>query len=300
MSAFKVLNFDGLEFVMKYADLLPPLSGDQREQLVEDIRSRGVVTPVVRTQSGILVDGNTRGEISFELGLSKIPYIEIEDFDTETEEREMAIALNLHRRHMTREQRAEWVAKLRSDGWSTTKIAEAVGVSNETVRTDLRECSGSNNLEPEQVTGADSKSYPSNMSTPKELNARQARIKKAKEEGASVRQIAEQEGVSVGTVAADLKRPTATAEKIEFVDTWTGKYRSFIFDVGYRLARFQIAAESDPKKTIRWELYPSERELLLTAESIHGIIKDLQEDLSRISSEVRKRKRSKAPHLRVL
>jgi len=37
-------------------------------------------------------------------------------------------------------------ARLRERRWSTTRIAEAIGVSDETVRRDL---SGSRNLEPE-------------------------------------------------------------------------------------------------------------------------------------------------------
>jgi hypothetical protein len=53
------------------------------------------------------------------------------------------------------------VARLRAKRWSTTRIAEAIGVDDETVRRDL---SGSANAEPESpVTGQDGKSYPSSL-----------------------------------------------------------------------------------------------------------------------------------------
>ncbi|WP_243665297.1 hypothetical protein [Rhodothermus marinus] len=43
---------------------------------------------------------------------------------TEEEKIEHALALNLVRRHLSREQRRELVLKLRQKGWSTTRIAE--------------------------------------------------------------------------------------------------------------------------------------------------------------------------------
>ena len=53
------------------------------------------------------------------------------------------------------------VARLREKRWSTRQIAEALGVSHETVSQDL---SAVNNLTAESpVTGQDGKSYPSSL-----------------------------------------------------------------------------------------------------------------------------------------
>jgi predicted transcriptional regulator len=55
------------------------------------------------------------------------------------------------------------VARLRERRWSTTRIAEAIGVSDETVRQDL---SGSENSEPESPARIDrlgGGTYPSSL-----------------------------------------------------------------------------------------------------------------------------------------
>lgn len=66
---------------------------------------------------------------------------------------------NLHRRHLTREQRRELVVRLRQKGWSLRRIAKLLGVSDPTVLNDLR-ASGAKNLAPAAVTGLDGKCYP--------------------------------------------------------------------------------------------------------------------------------------------
>jgi hypothetical protein len=64
-----------------------------------------------------------------------------------------------HRRHLTREQRQELVLRLRQQGWSTTRIAKQLNVSDETVRIDIR-AAASKFLEPPTVLGRDGKQYP--------------------------------------------------------------------------------------------------------------------------------------------
>jgi len=71
------------------------------------------------------------------------------------------------------EQRRDVVARLREKRWSTTRIAEAIGVDEKTVRNDL---SGSENSEPESpVTGQDGKSYPSSLPAPAQIAERRDR-----------------------------------------------------------------------------------------------------------------------------
>jgi hypothetical protein len=70
---------------------------------------------------------------------------------TEEEARELAKLLNDERRHLTREDRAEWVRKLRERGLSTRAIADAVGMSDTTVFRDLK--SGASHEAPPIVEG---------------------------------------------------------------------------------------------------------------------------------------------------
>lgn len=199
---------NGQEFAFPYSDLFRPLTDSEYEDLKADIQKRGVIVPIIVNESNEVLDGQHRLKIAHELGIphGSIPF-QVRAGLSENAQAELAYVLNLHRRHFTKEERVLEVVRRRKLGWSTTKIAEAVGVSHPTVIEDLQECSGCQNLQPEQVTGTDSKSYPATKPTPEELNARQERVKAARAEGASVRQIAKQEGVSVGTVAADLSRP---------------------------------------------------------------------------------------------
>lgn len=340
MFACRVLNFDGREFAMKYADLMPPMSEEQRRDLREDILKRGVVTPVVRTKSGVLIDGNNRAEICFELGLGLVPYIEIDDFSTEEEERAMAIALNLHRRHMTREQRAEWCQKLRAEGWSTIKIAEAVGTSKDTVRRDLEECATcadeqvahldratSANAQvahtepeapslPEKVTGRDGIERPAEKPSVDELAERRAKAAELKEAGKTRKEIASDLGVSVRTVAADLSKacqvdnsgssshswPTPHPE--DWDKSWTNKLRGYVVKVGAELAVYNIAGESkhpaDGYRKIRWDICPTLAALVDAEDSFRGVIDDLQSHLDSLRQEIDQRRKLDRPALRVV
>jgi site-specific DNA-methyltransferase (adenine-specific) len=73
------------------------------------------------------------------------------------------LAANLFRRHLTREQRAEVVTRLRAEGWSLRRIGEAVGVEEITVRRDLE---GATFVAPERIEGADRKTYPAHRTRP--------------------------------------------------------------------------------------------------------------------------------------
>ena len=120
---------------------------------------------------------------------------------TEEEKIEHALALNLMRRHLSREQRRELVLKLRQQGWSTTRIAEILGVGETTIRRDL---SGSPDGEPEntpEAIGKDGKTYPARQRTEAE---RQELVARLRQRGLSLRRIAELLGVGEATVYRDL------------------------------------------------------------------------------------------------
>ncbi len=142
---------------MQY-QLMPDLSVDEFESLKADIAARGVMVPVELDEAGAVLDGHHRVRACAELGLTDYPRI-IRTGMSEDEKREHVLALNLERRHLSREQRAELVARLRAEGWSLRRIGEKLGVSHEAVRGDLADA-GVNKLTPAAITGTDGKQYP--------------------------------------------------------------------------------------------------------------------------------------------
>ena len=136
--------------------LLPDLTTDEYAALKADIAKRGVMVPVEYDELGNVLDGHHRARACQELGITEWPRLTRLRM-SEQEKTEHVLALNLDRRHLTREQRQELVAKLRAQGWSTTRIAKQVHVSHPTVLNDL---SGCKNLQPEMVIGKDGKQYP--------------------------------------------------------------------------------------------------------------------------------------------
>jgi len=77
------------------------------------------------------------------------------------------LAANLFRRHLTREQRAEIVTRLRAEGWSLRRIGETVGVDHKTVSADLAEIGEDSPIEePERVERKGGGTYPARRPRP--------------------------------------------------------------------------------------------------------------------------------------
>lgn len=147
-----------------YEDLLPCLSEGEFEALKADIAVRGVQVPVEYDEHGNILDGHHRVRACRELGIKDWPRI-VRVGMTDEEKIEHALALNLTRRHLSREQRQELVTRLRQRGLSLRRIAELLGVSEFTVH---RELSGVRFITPEntpEATGSDGKTYPARQRT---------------------------------------------------------------------------------------------------------------------------------------
>jgi len=143
--------------------LLPPLTEDEYEVLKADIAARGVQVPVEYDEEGNILDGYHRVRACLELGIKEFPRI-VRAGMTEEEKVEHVLALNLHRRHLTREQRRELVAALRQQGWSLPRIARRLGISVGTAHRDTQ-ASEIGNL-PDTIIGADGKQYPATKPKP--------------------------------------------------------------------------------------------------------------------------------------
>jgi len=124
--------------------LLPPLSDEEYQALKADIAAQGVLVPVVIDEdTGEVIEGHHRLRAWTELRAAgvKVPDYpkQVVRFANDDDRVAFVLAANLFRRHLTREQRAEVVARLRAEGWSLRHIGEVVGVDDKTVRNDLAE-----------------------------------------------------------------------------------------------------------------------------------------------------------------
>src|SRR5438445_69346 len=165
-----------------YADSYPLLEGEEYEAFKQDISVNGqqetVKYRIVRGQKQGL-DGRNRERACLDLGIEcRSEKVVVDDADVKA----YIDSRNLHRRHLTREQRQARVQAMRADGESVRRIATTLGVGSSTVQrdiTDSKSAAGVPNGTPEtnlrsstsedatsfeapKVAGRDGKSYPAN------------------------------------------------------------------------------------------------------------------------------------------
>ncbi len=140
--------------------VLPELTAEEFAALKTDIAARGVLVPVEIDETGAVLDGHHRIRAWHELrseGLRVPPYPRVVRYLPDEQAKVAhALSLNLARRHLGVSERQAVVQRLRAEGWSLRRIAEALGVVDATVRRDLR---GASYDAPGRVVGADGKTY---------------------------------------------------------------------------------------------------------------------------------------------
>jgi ParB-like chromosome segregation protein Spo0J len=132
--------------------VMPPLSTEQVAALREDIERRGVLVPIVVDQHARVIDGHNRLTICRRLGID--PPIEVRQVADDEDARQLALTLNLARRHLTRQQVRDLIGReceLRPEV-SDRAIARLIGVSPSTVAAVRRPVS---NLDTSTVTRAE-------------------------------------------------------------------------------------------------------------------------------------------------
>jgi DeoR/GlpR family transcriptional regulator of sugar metabolism len=102
------------------------------------------------------------------------------------------------------EQRRDVVARLRAKRWSTTRIAEAIGVDETTVRRDLSISANAEIENPARIDRLGGGTYPSSLPTPSQIAERRDVVARLREKRWSTTRIAEAIGVSDETVRQDL------------------------------------------------------------------------------------------------
>ncbi len=168
-----------MDYNFKYSEILPPLTKDEYQALKLDIQERGILVPIVVDENSNVIDGQHRLMIADELGLKASEVqIKFEVSLTDEEKQQLAIDLNLHRRHMSRSQRDGWIARLsENENLSTRLIAEMVGTSQRTVSRALHENGGEAIASPHKVKGKDGKQYPAKKKPVYGTSADQKKVK---------------------------------------------------------------------------------------------------------------------------
>lgn len=151
--------------------LMPGLTDEERASLRLDIEKHGIRVPIDVDEHDSILDGHHRAWIAAELGID-CPRRIVSGL-SEEEKRAHAVSVNVFRRNLTREQRREQVARLRSMGMSQRAIAEATNLPRSTVKDDLRQVGESAHL-PEKVTGQDGKTYSSTSTTKEKIEQAKA------------------------------------------------------------------------------------------------------------------------------
>ena len=194
-----------------YARLLRPLNDEEYQALKASITAQGITSPIVVTEDGEVLDGLHRLRIASELGLppSSIPTVVVPGLSPE-ERIARAVALNAARRQLSKDELKELVISLRKEHrLSYPLIEQATGVHNVTaMRWCDEQVSTSANEEveiPAKILSADGKERPSERLSPEDLTERRRRVRQLREQGYTLEEIAEELGISVGTVHADLQ-----------------------------------------------------------------------------------------------
>src|SRR3954453_8066875 len=122
------------------APVLPPLPPREYARLRDPIRERGVLQPLLITADHVLIDGHERWKAVRELGLTRYPLRVVGNLD-EAGRKELAIRLNVERRHLSRAERKRLLEMIlrEAPAKSTREVADLLKVGKSTVsRTRLR------------------------------------------------------------------------------------------------------------------------------------------------------------------
>lgn len=108
-------------------EILGPLATDDLQRLENSVEKDGLIMPVVTQQStGKIIDGRHRANISEDYAIIEL------DVDERGAVRQ-ALALNLARRHLSKEQKRELVSLLRKAGFTQQEVGEMMGQDRSTV-----------------------------------------------------------------------------------------------------------------------------------------------------------------------
>ncbi|WP_210503350.1 ParB/RepB/Spo0J family partition protein [Nocardioides xinjiangensis] len=136
--------------------VMPALSDEEFAALKASLREHGCLVAIEYDEDGNVLDGHHRLRALRELGVTNHPRVIRAGLGSHSEKVAHALALNVHRRHLTPTQRFEAVMRLRDAGWSVRRIASATGIPKSTVARDVQ---GAPDRGPDAVVGDDGRTY---------------------------------------------------------------------------------------------------------------------------------------------
>jgi ParB-like chromosome segregation protein Spo0J len=145
------------------AELFPLMTKDELRTLADDIKKNGLVSPIVRTKDGVILDGRNR-LAACEIAGVKPRFEEYIDKDPVA----FIVSANIHRRHLTTTQKRELVGKLLklNSEKSDRQIATAIKVDHKTVAKERRKKEARGEI-PHVAKRADAKGRKQPASKPK-------------------------------------------------------------------------------------------------------------------------------------
>ncbi len=161
-----LVDVDGLKLAEDIYGLLPLLSEEEYGLLKIDIRSRGVMVPVELDRNGKIIDGFYRVKACKELGIPKVLALRRRLLAGE-QRIEHILRLHFGRRQFSNKEKKILAIKLRERGWTEIKIANNLGVRQQTISNWLK---FTNFGELTVVKGKDGKIYPAKKSEPLKRN----------------------------------------------------------------------------------------------------------------------------------
>lgn len=211
------IEIDGKLFGLPFADTLPALTEMEYAALVEDVRGRGVLVPIVIDENSDVIDGQHRLRAAAAVGLSikDIPF-DIRIGLSDDEKLELGEDLNLHRRHLSKDQLTVVIFNKRKRGKSLRQIAAETGVSPATALRALSTVSFETVDLPETIMGKDGRERPATM--PKHALVDAPRLndlaRLERDSPALVQRIADGE-IGVYDALRQMKREQAKSDKQE-------------------------------------------------------------------------------------
>jgi len=230
------------------AQLFPSLSDEELNELSADIKTNGLMFPVVLDEKGTLIDGRMRKEACQRAEIEP-KYIRLEGQDTVS----FIISANLNRRNLTKAQRAILAAKIRCEfasSGSTKKSASSgsirelevkLGVSDTGIAKAVVILEHAPDLENAVMNGSKTlnAAYNEAQSRRVEANSDEALMLRLKKDAPDLAESVRDEKQSLASAIKELdereenyrRRCKSVAEKIEGFLTFTGAISPTPIDV---------------------------------------------------------------------
>ena len=141
------------------ADLFPLMEGTEFSALVNDIREYGLIDPIMLHSDGSILDGRNRYRACLEAGVDPV----YDTWSGNGSEAALVISRNIHRRHLTRDQKHELIAALLKEipERSNRQIANDVKVDHKTVGAERSKLEATGEIpQLDKTMGADGKARP--------------------------------------------------------------------------------------------------------------------------------------------